>query len=324
MQKDKIIIALINIGSPNQLTLKAVKSYLRSFLMDPYVIQIPFFLRYILFYLLICSIRASKTLSKYKSIWQREGSPFHVFTENFRKKLENKLGIKVINLMMYSEPSFDSAFSFLCENKYTKIIVAPMYPQYADSSYLASVEKFKKYFKKSNLTSEVHYLDVFYKENYFIDSFYTNIINQYPNYKKFDHIVFSYHGLPQSHIDKSNPLQNYQEQCFETTRLLATKLSLTSNSYLTCFQSRVGITKWITPYLDRTCEELAKKNLNNILVISPSFVVDGLETLQEISDLEKSLNVTYPSLKLNLVKALNSEEVWVNNFSEFIVKYLNH
>lgn len=319
MQNNKTVLLLINIGSPSELSVKAVKAYLRKFLMDPYVIQIPFILRYILFYLVICNIRAPKTFLKYKSIWLKEGSPFHFFTEKFRHTLEKRIGIRVMNIMMYSDPDFDSAFAFLNQENFSKIIVAPMYPQYAASSYVSSAEKFKYFLNKSQLKAEVKFVDPFYRNDFFINSFYSNIITQYPDFKKYDHIVFSYHGLPQSHVKKIAPEFDYQKQCFATTELLARKLQLNENNYVTCFQSRVGLAKWIEPYLDQTCESLARGGKKNILIISPSFVVDGLETLQEISDLEKSLQLSY-QIKLDLVKGLNSEDIWVQNFSEFIIQ----
>lgn len=317
MQKNKNLLVLINIGSPTELSVKAVRKYLQKFLMDPYVIQIPFFLRYILFYLLICNIRAPKTFEKYKSIWTPEGSPFHIFTESFRRALETVLGFRVLNMMMYSEPGFETGFAEIKAGNYSKIVVCPMYPQYAESSTRTSVEKFKTFFANAGLSASVDFVRPFYSEDFFIESFYQNIITAQSGYKNFDHIVFSYHGLPQSHVARSSAAENYQQQCLKTTELLAAKLSLEPKNYVTCFQSRVGVTKWIEPYLDQTCERLAQEGKKNLLLISPSFVVDGLETLQEIIDLEKSLQERF-AVKLVLVPALNSEAIWLKKFSEFI------
>lgn len=317
MQKNKNLLVLINIGSPNELSVKAVRKYLQHFLMDPYVIQIPFFLRFILFYLVICNIRAPKSFEKYKSIWTKEGSPFHVFTESFRRSLEAALGFRVMNMMMYSEPGFETGFAEIRAGNYSKIVVCPMYPQYAESSTRTSIEKFKKYALEAGLTAKVEYVPPFYGEEFFIESFYRNIITAQPDYKNYDHVVFSYHGLPQSHVARSTAAENYQQQCLKTTELLAAKLQLNPKNYVTCFQSRVGVTKWIQPYLDQTCEALAKNGNKNLLLISPSFVVDGLETLQEISDLEKSLQARF-AVKIVLVPALNSEAFWIDRFSEFI------
>lgn len=317
MKKNKNLVVLINIGSPTELSVPAVRKYLQRFLMDSRVIQIPFFLRYILFYLLICNIRAPKTFKKYQSIWTNRGSPFHIFTENFRQALEAQLGVRVLNMMMYSEPSFESGFAEIKAGDYSKITVCPMYPQYAESSTLTSIEKFKSFFATAQLTSEVEYVRPFYNEEFFIESFYKNIVSAQPAYRNFDHVVFSYHGLPQSHVARSSTADNYQQQCLSTTEKLAAKLQLEPKNYVTCFQSRVGLTKWIAPYLDETCEELARNGKKNLLLISPSFVVDGLETLQEIGDLEKSLQARF-AVKLVLVPGLNSESHWVKNFSEFI------
>lgn len=314
MTNPKTVLLLLNIGSPEELSVPAVRRYLRQFLMDPYVIQIPFLLRYLLFYLLICNIRAPRTFAKYRSIWTSGGSPFHIFTEKFRGAIEACLGFRVLNVMMYSEPGFATAFAELQKEKFGKILVCPMYPQYADSSTLTSLEKFRTFFAASGLTAEVSYLEEFYQEDFFINSLLQNIVSKHPDYRSYDHVVFSYHGLPESHIERSKPERNYRRQCFATTELLATKLALLSNTYVTCFQSRVGVTKWITPYLDQTCDQLARDGKKNILVISPSFVVDGLETLQEIADLETLLRRRY-EIRLQLVTALNSEPVWVQNFA---------
>lgn len=318
---DKKVLLLINIGSPTELTVSAVRKYLRHFLMDPNVIQIPFLLRYIFFYCVICNIRAPRTLKKYQSIWRPDGSPFHFYSEKFRQALEQNLGFRVINLMMYSEPGFETAFAELKATiALETIIVVPMFPQFAQSSYEASVQKFKSFFKASGLTSKVVLIEPFYREEFFIESFHQNILQQFPDYSSYDHIVFSYHGLPQAHIANAGPKQDYQQQCLETTALLAKKLNLQKNDYVTCFQSRVGLTKWITPYLDQTCEELAKNGKLNLLIVSPSFVVDGLETLQEIKDLETSLQANY-KIRLSLVGGLNFNAVWVRHFSKFINKF---
>ncbi len=317
MEKNKNLLVLINIGSPTELSVPEVRKYLQRFLMDPHVIQIPYFLRFILFYLVICNIRAPKTFKKYQSIWTKQGSPFHVFTENFRRTLEAALNVRVLNMMMYSEPSFESGFAEIKAGNYSKITVCPMYPQYAESSTLASIEKFKSFFAAAKLTSEVEYVRPFYQMDFFIESFYRNIVAAQPAYQSFDHVVFSYHGLPQSHVARSSTADNYQQQCLNTTEKLAAKLKLEPKNYVTCFQSRVGLTKWIGPYLDQTCEALAQCGKKNLLLISPSFVVDGLETLQEIGDLEKSLQARF-AVKLVLVPGLNSESHWVENFSEFI------
>lgn len=317
MNKNKSVLVLINIGSPTELSVKAVRKYLQNFLMDPHVIQIPFFLRFILFYLVICNIRAPKTFAKYKSIWTPQGSPFQVLTEKFRRALEALLGLRVLNLMMYSEPGFESGFAEIKAGGFSKIVVCPMYPQYAESSTLASIEKFKVFYAAAGLSASVEYVRPFYSEDFFIDSFYRNIIAAQPQFLSFDHVVFSYHGLPQSHVARSSAADNYQQQCLKTTELLAAKLNLESKNYVTCFQSRVGLTKWIGPYLDQTCETLAQNGKKNLLLISPSFVVDGLETLQEIGDLQKSLQARF-AVKLVLVPGLNSESFWLANFSEFI------
>ncbi len=322
MLKNKTAILLLNIGSPEELTLSSVRKYLRRFLMDPYVIQIPFLLRYILFYLLICNIRAPRTLLKYQSIWRPEGSPFHFFTENLRRALENTLKIRVMNLMMYSEPGFQRAFTELKSENFSKIIVCPMYPQYAASSTASSLNKFRDYFSESGLNSELIFVEPFFQQNFFIESFYNNIKTSFPDYASFDHVVFSYHGLPETHIKNSRPEQNYREQCIKTTELLATKLGLEPKKYVTCFQSRVGVTKWISPYLDQTCEELAVSGKTKLLVVSPSFVVDGLETLQEISDLERDLQRRY-KISISLVKGLNSEGFWIENFASFLRQLAN-
>ena len=224
--------------------------------------------------------------------------------------------------MMYSEPGFEKGFEEIKNSGFAKIIVCPLYPQYAESSTRSSIEKFDRYYKASGLKAELIYIKPFYKEDFFINSFASHIVAKQPDYQKFDHIVFSYHGLPQSHIEKSGLSDNYRQQCLETTELLAAKLELNKNNYVTCFQSRVGVTKWITPYLDKTCEDLAQRGLKNLLLVSPSFVVDGLETLQEIGDLEKSLRLKF-DVHLHLVSALNSESLWIKNFAEYIKKCSN-
>ncbi len=325
-------VLLANIGTPMSAEAEDVGRYLSEFLMDPYVIDIPFVFRWILVKLLIVPKRKFASSEAYKKIWTKEGSPLLVFSKRLCDRLSENLGseFSVKIGMRYSQPSIQSALDFFKGEQISKILVLPMYPQFADSSSTTCIELVKTL----GATSEVENIKAFYRERAFISS-YAKVITENLLEKKVDHYLFSYHGLPERQIQRLHPKHCFQSknccdqisaanencyraQCVETTRLLAQSLGLKNGQFSFSFQSRLGRTKWIEPYTDIVIPNLAKAGIKKLAVICPSFVSDCLETLEEIGIRAKDDFENAGGAELYLIPCLNDHPEWVKSLAELI------
>ncbi len=328
----KVGVLLINIGTPKTNSPDDVGRYLSEFLMDPFVVDIPAILRWILVKVLIVPRRKFASSEAYKKIWLKTGSPLLVNSENLARSLSSQLGdrFSVRIGMRYSEPSIMTAVSEFQKEGVTRIVVVPMYPQFADSSTTSSLEKLK------TLPSPLPYsvVEAFYDQPGFIDSF-AEVIRDSLNSKEIDHYLFSYHGLPERQIQRLHPEHCfktpnccetmseknkycYRAQCVQTTRKIVGALGLKPDQYSFSFQSRLGRTKWIDPYTDFRLPELAQKGVKNLAVICPSFVADCLETLEEIGIRGKADFIKAGGENLYLVPCLNAHPKWSKSLAQMI------
>ena len=326
----KKAVLLINLGSPNKPTIPSVRKYLRQFLMDPRVIDIPFLLRYILVNFIIIPNRVSTSTKEYKKLWERfDSSPLIRFAEKLTSKLNNKYHTEAdfYYAMRYQNPSIESALSDIYVKHYEELIILPLYPQYASASTGSTIEYCKTIMRKWWNFPKTTFINNFYNHTGYINCFVEN--TKHMNYSDYDHILFSYHGLPERHVDKShlgsslcshenceagisdNNIFCYKAQCYETTSLLAEKLALQKDSYTTTFQSRLD-DKWIKPYTDKVMLELAASNRKKVLVLSPAFVSDCLETSIEISVRYKKIFINHGGEEFTLVPSLNDNDNWVD------------
>lgn len=340
--KKKLLI-LNNIGSPASTSVSDVRRYLREFLMDPFVIQIPFLFRFLLVYGIISLFRPAKSAEKYKTIWTSRGSPLLSLTLDLKTKLLKHLEDFDISLgMRYQNPSLQESISNLPQ--YDSIYLAPLYPQYAESSTLSSTQKFIseiKILSKKNsipLTGRtIKVLKPFWKHPLFIETWTQKF--QFIDLTQYDLLLFSYHGLPESQLAKNHFCQFnpscclnsdnadnncYRAQCFQTTNLILNSLKKSGKlppqlKVETSFQSRLGRSKWIEPYTDIFLKTAAQENqTKRILVLCPAFVTDCLETLEEIKIENKKLFLEHGGLQLDYVSSLNDEDYWAKNLSLII------
>lgn len=339
---NKKLLILNNIGSPDSFEVQKVRQYLREFLMDPKVIQIPWLLRFFLVYGIISLFRAKKSAEKYKKIWLKQGSPLKVHTQNLQKKLENLLPDFDVRIgMRYQSPSIKE--SLKNSEVYEQILFAPLYPQLAESTTGSAIEKFYNELREvspsnSLNTPEVKILKPFWNDSYFIQS-WVEQIKQSALLSNYDVFLFSYHGLPEAQLSK-NPqcqFQNsccskielalqgcYRSQCFHTTNLIISELKKQGMlpeklKIINTFQSRLGRAKWIEPYTDATLINLgADPNTQRVLVCCPAFVSDCLETLEEIQIENKNEFLAAGGKKFDYVSCLNDSDLWAQNFAEMI------
>lgn len=332
-------ILLINLGTPDTPSTGDVRSYLTEFLNDPRVIDISAAGRAILVNLLIVPFRSSKSAALYKQIWTDRGSPLLFHTVDLKEKVQAKLGSEyhVEFAMRYRKPSINAALESLRKQKVSEITVLPLYPQYASSSTGSTIEKVLKLISKWEVIPGLRIVSSFYDHPAFINSF----IRKGKEFvdDTYDHFLFSYHGLPERQILKAsnaygsdycqlgkccnsinkNNQYCYRANCFETTRQLVKGLNIPEGKWSVSFQSRLGSDPWIKPYSDIVLEELAKEGKKKILVFSPAFVADCLETTHEIGTEYKELFRHHGGEDLTLVTSLNSEDHWVDAVCEICI-----
>lgn len=331
-------VLLINLGTPDSFKVKDVRKYLREFLMDRYVIDIPFFNRWLLVNLIIAPFRAPKSAIEYQKVWTEKGSPLLTYGLELEKAIQQTLGndFFVKMAMRYQNPSIKHVLKAFRDNHINEILAIPLYPQYADATTGSTIEKVNIELKKiSDYNPSVKFINYFYHQDFYLQTFIETAKEQIKD-KSFDHFVFSYHGLPERQILKSSAECSlnetccagknefnefcYRFQCFETTRLIANKLNINENNYSVCFQSRLGKQEWIKPYTEQVIKELAQKGIKNIAVFAPSFIADCLETTVEIGEQYKNLFLEQGGENLTLIDSLNNHPVWISNLSEFIQK----
>lgn len=328
-------VLLVNLGTPDDAKVGPVRKYLFEFLNDPRVIDISALGRALLVNLIIVPFRAPKSTEEYKKLWTKEGSPLLIHGENLKEKVQHILGdsATVELAMRYQNPSLDVVLDKMKKQQYDKIIVLPLYPQYASSSTGSTLEKVMKIISKWWVIPEVSMISQFYDEPGYTDTF-VDIAKDF-DLDAYDHIVFSYHGLPVRQVDKvyeeselcsdhdcENEIDEanrfcYKATCYATTRLLADKLNLDKSRYTVAFQSRLD-KKWLEPFSDKVVEQLGKEGKKKILFFSPAFTADCLETTVEIGEGYLELFQEHGGEQLDLVPSLNTHPMWVDTVVKMI------
>jgi protoporphyrin/coproporphyrin ferrochelatase len=327
-------VLLANLGSPDNAEAAAVRQYLNQFLMDPYVIQLPWILRRLIVSLFVLPSRPKESSKAYQKVWLAEGSPLIVLSEKLKQALQAKLNIPVAMAMRYGKPSIESELLKLKEQNIDEVLFIPLYPHFADSTVTTSIEEAKRVIKKHKLNIKLSIVPPFYDNDDYIQSLVSSA--QVYLSQDYDHIVFSYHGLPESHLTKldtsnSHCLQQddccqqshecnarcYRQQVFQTTQCFADKAGLSKQHYSIAFQSRLGRAKWLGPNTEDRIRELANSGAKNILVICPAFVTDCLETLEEIAMRGQEVFSEAGGGKLTLIPCLNDHPNWVTTLASW-------
>ncbi len=331
----KNIILLINTGTPDKPEVPQVRRYLSEFLNDKRVIDLPWLLRKILVNLIIVPFRAPKSTKLYKKLWTPKGSPLLYNLINLANKVQSRVSkdYQVVGAMRYGNPSLQSVLAGIKAQSPEQIVVFPLFPHYASATTGSIHEYVLNEVKSWNVIPEIRFVGQFYSNPAFIDAFVKQIRKYEP--QTYDHIVFSYHGLPMRQIQKVHPDQDcyqckcsdefpqhggfcYKATCYETSRLLAAKLELPAEKFSTSFQSRLS-KNWLTPFTDSTLRKLAHSGSKRVLVVAPAFVADCLETLVEIGDEYQQLFKEEGGAELLLVESLNDKDDW----ADAIIKIIN-
>ena len=328
----------MNLGSPDSTKTKDVRKYLDEFLMDERVIDIPYWKRFLLIKGIILNVRPKKSAAAYKKIWWEQGSPLVVISERFTKKVADKVNIPVALGMRYGSLSIEKGMKELTDQGVDEILLVPLYPHYAMSSYETVVAKAESVLAKNHPETKMDVFPVFYNEKNYIKAMSSNIKKHLDDYD-YDHVLFSYHGIPERHILKSDTTQShckidgsccdtpseahktcYRHQCFETTKEIVKELDLKEGTYSNSFQSRLLKDPWLKPYTDFEFERLPKEGKKKLAVIDPSFVSDCLETLEEIAMEGKEQFTESGGENFKYIPCMNDNDDWV----DVMVNWINN
>jgi ferrochelatase len=331
-------VLLIQLGTPTSPKTRDVRTYLSEFLNDPRVIDLPWLARVLLVNGIIVPFRAPKSAKIYKELWEHGNgkSPLLTHTVNLQEKLKEKFKSDHVTIelaMRYQNPSMDSVLERMRLANYDQIIILPLFPQYASASSGSAIEKAMNIIRKWWVIPEVKIINQFWDNEGYINS----VVDRAKQFdlNDYDHILFSYHGLPERQVDKvyegtdlcgEQPCETevneknkfcYKATSYATTRLIADKLGILENRYTVCFQSRLD-KKWLTPFSDKIVEEHAKKGAKKLLVFSPAFVADCLETIIEIGTEYQEIFEEHGGEKVQLVPSSNDHPEFVKGLVEMI------
>jgi len=332
--EEKSAILLVNLGSPDSPRPRDVYKYLTEFLNDPRVIDLPWIGRALLVNGIIVPFRHRKSAKIYKKLWTANGSPLIHSGFQVKRLLQERLtpNQRVFLAMRYQNPSMDIVLEEIRQWNPEKIILIPMFPQYASASGGSVIEKAMRIMKEWWVIPDVKIVSQFFNQPDYIRGFVEN--GKRFDLKEYDRVLFSYHGLPERQVDKvyeDRVCRNhsceheineenkfcYKATCYATTRLIAEGMGLSEKDYTVCFQSRLG-SGWIEPFSDKVIEELGKKGAKKLLVFSPAFVADCLETTIEIGDEYQELFEKFGGEKVQLVPSLNEDSSFVDCLEKLV------
>lgn len=331
-------VLLINLGTPDEPTRGAVYRYLKQFLLDPRVIDINAIARNILVRGIIAPFRSGESSKMYKQLWTEEGSPLKVYGYTLRDKVQEMLGDDyMVELgMRYQNPSIESVVEKVLAAKVTEIVVLPLFPQYSSACVGSVHEEVMRILTKKQNIPTVKFISSYYDYEPMIEAF-AERGRQY-DVDSYDHVLFSYHGLPERHIRKGDDfnhckfgeccgkmsLENqycYRAHCFATTRAIAHKLNIPEDNYTVVFQSRLGRDPWLQPYTSDVVEHLAKEGKKRVLVFCPAFIADCLETTIEIGEEYQEEFEEYGGEHLQLVEGLNDHPKWIEAVKDLVLEH---
>jgi ferrochelatase len=334
MKSKKTAVLLMNVGSPDEPKIGAVWRYLTEFLNDKRVIDLPWLLRKFLVNFIIIPFRVKNSTRLYKLLWTEKGSPLIFHSYEMKQKLQTKLGnnFEVFVAMRYQNPDYKRVVGQIQAQGFKKLVLFPLYPHHAMSTTETTVEAVKQELKKLRAETELKVVDQFYDHPQFIQAFAEQ--GRKYDLTKYDHVVFSYHGLPNRQLEKSHPgirveqcscqqsipeygRRCYRATCFATTRLLAKELGLQTGEYSVGFQSRLD-KNWMEPFTDDLLLEKLREGKKRILVFAPAFVTDCLETIIEIGDEYREMFLEAGGEKLQLVESLNAGENWIGAMATLV------
>jgi protoporphyrin/coproporphyrin ferrochelatase len=311
-------ILLVNLGTPDEPTKSSVRKYLKEFLSDPRIVEIPKPIWWLILNLIILNVRPAKSAAKYATIWTKDGSPLRFYTERQAQMLRGYLGeqikspLVVVPAMRYGNPSIEAGIDKLKAEHCNNILVLPMYPQYAASTTASTFDKVAQVLMRKRNVPGIRFVRNFHDHPAFIKAVAENVKAHWmkigrPDFAT-DKLLMTFHGVPKFHLDKGDP---YHCESHKSARLIAEALGLKKDDYVVTFQSRFGKAEWLQPYTDKTLEALGAKGVKRVDVICPGFAADCLETLEEIADEGKESFLHAGGKTFNYLSVANDTPAYV-------------
>ncbi|MCC4831123.1 ferrochelatase [Shewanella sp. 10N.7] len=322
--RGKTGVLLMNLGTPDEPTPSAVRRYLAEFLADPRVVEIPKLVWMCILHGIILRVRPAKSAALYKEVWTEDGSPLMDISLKQQSKLaklfaDNDVDASVHLSMRYGNPSTPSVLQKMHKDGIDRIVVLPLYPQYAAPTTASAFDAIAKELCKWRYIPALHFINTYHDDPTFIDALAESIQADFDQNGKPEKLVLSYHGMPERNLHLGDP---YYCFCVKTTRLVVEKLGLDEKEYVMTFQSRFGKAKWLQPYTDATMEALPKEGVNDIAVVCPAFSADCLETLEEIKGENREVFEQAGGKKFRYIECLNDNDAHINMMANLVKPYL--
>ena len=333
-QPKKVGYLLINLGTPDSPEVKDVRNYLGEFLMDPHVLDVPWALRALIVNAFILPFRPKDSAEAYSKIWTIEGSPLLVKSQALADKLHERLGAPVALSMRYGKPAIADGLQVLHDSGVTQVCIVPLYPHYADSTITTSVNAAMEQMP-DNMQADV--ITPFYQAPEHTKAWGENIRKHLP--KQWDHLLLSYHGLPERHLTKADPTDQhclkqqdccsvnsvahktcYRHQVMVTSQEIARYLDIEEDRHSVSFKSRLGRIPWLTPYTDHVLEQMPSQGIKHVAVACPAFVVDNLETLEEMGMQGEETFLQAGGESFTLIPCINDDDLWVEGLTSLCLQ----
>ena len=320
----KTAVVLINLGTPDAPTPSAVRLYLKQFLWDRRVVEIPRPIWWMILNFIILPFRSKSSAAKYASIWTNEGSPLLLHTKKQAVMLKGYLGergheVHVAHAMRYGSPSIPEVLSQLKIDGYERILILPAYPQYSATTTASNFDAVTAHYQQTRNIPELRFIKNYHDHPAYIQALKTSILKSWEVNGRPQKLVMSFHGLPKAFLMRGDP---YHCECYKTARLLAEQLGISKEEYVVTFQSRLGRAEWLQPYTEPTVQTLAKQGIKHIDVVCPGFLADCLETLEEIAMEVRQAFLTAGGQNFNYIPCLNESSEGLRALAEITEQHL--
>lgn len=314
---EKIGVLITNLGTPEAPTRPALKQYLKQFLSDPRVVEVPRLIWWFILNVIILNIRPARSAKAYSTVWTEDGSPLMLISKQQRDALQAQLGDKAIVAlaMRYGEPSVTSGVQELLSRGVRKLLVLPLYPQYCAATSASTFDALAEDFKARRWLPELRFVSHYPDHHAYIQACATQIKNHWQEHGRADRLILSYHGIPEKYLRNGDP---YFCECHKTSRLIAEALSLEADQYQTTFQSRFGREVWLQPYTDETLKSLPGQGIKSVQIFCPGFAADCLETIEEIGVENKGYFLNSGGEEFQYIPALNDSPHHIEALTQIV------
>lgn len=315
-------VLLVNLGTPQAPTAAAVRPYLKEFLLDPRVVEIPRPLWWLIMHTIILPLRPRKSAEAYRKIWTDQGSPLLIHSTDISHRLEEQLKSKWQDIivkvaMRYGSPSIAESLEYMRNHNVKRLIILPIFPQYSSATTGSVFECVTGILKKYRWIPELHFINSYHDHPLYIRACVERIHSHYETHDRSNKLMFSFHGLPKRNVINGDP---YYCQCHKTARLIAEQMQLSDDQWMTCFQSRFGKAQWLQPYTDKTLIEMGKRGQQSVDVFCPGFAADCLETLEEIAMQNRDFYLSNGGKSFSYIPALNDSTAHIDALCDIVEK----